>query len=310
MENFVRNSKLNIEKEIKRIEQQPIAPLERIKQIIDVIQTSLTLLKRAVAEYQFQNPEEEIQFFKVWKPQISGLLMFYIRLYQIEKNRVGKSLSAQCKYLKMELENIQKSFLNNSFYDYYRAGQTELDNHYFIRENYDILSDVHCHLLDRDPSFTTLHDSSVAMILANSHLIEYVSDEIDSLSDKLHLKFTSIVDSKLLQWTDSKVALVEFIYAIYAGKCFNNGNTSLKDIAFCCEVLFHQNGLKKFHGFVSIYKPRPDLLIFYRGGGYNKVRKVSRQQNRKISKSVERLRRKAKGPVIWQPAARYSLRVR
>ena len=100
MENFVRNSKLNIEKEIKRIEQQPIALLERIKQIIDVIQTSLTLLKRAVAEYQFQNPEEEIQFFKVWKPQISGLLMFYIRLYQIEKNRVGKSLSAQCKYLK------------------------------------------------------------------------------------------------------------------------------------------------------------------------------------------------------------------
>ncbi|RAZ93628.1 transcriptional regulator, partial [Klebsiella oxytoca] len=51
MENFVRNSKLNIEKEIKRIEQQPIALLERIKQIIDVIQTSLTLLKRAVAEY-------------------------------------------------------------------------------------------------------------------------------------------------------------------------------------------------------------------------------------------------------------------
>lgn len=29
-----------------------------------------------------------------------------------------------------------------------------------------------------------------------------------------------------------------------------------------------------------------------------------------IGKPVERLRRKAKGPVIWQPAARYSLRVR
>ena len=35
MENFVRNSKLNIEKEIKRIEQQPIAPLERIKQDLE-----------------------------------------------------------------------------------------------------------------------------------------------------------------------------------------------------------------------------------------------------------------------------------
>ena len=69
--------------------------------------------------------------------------------------------------------------------------------------------------------------------------IEYVSEEIEQLTEKLHLKFTSIVDSKLLQWTDSKVALVEFIYALYAGKCFNNGNTSLKDIAFCCETLFN-----------------------------------------------------------------------
>ena len=40
------------------------------------------------------------------------------------------------------------------------------------------------------------------------------------------------------RWTESKVSLVEFIYALYAGKCFNNGNTNLKEIAFCCETLF------------------------------------------------------------------------
>ena len=139
----------------------------------------------------------------------------------------------------MNWRTCKKTFSNNSFYEYYRAGRTEFDNHYFIRENYDILSDIHCHLLDRDISFTTLHDSSVAEILANNRLIEYMSEEIEQLTEKLHLKFTSIVDSKLLQWTDSKVALVEFIYALYAGKCFNNGNTSLKDIAFCCETLFN-----------------------------------------------------------------------
>ena len=227
MENFVRNSKLNIEEEIKRIELQTVDPLDRIRQIIGVVQVSLTSLKTTVAGYQFRSAEEEILFFKVSKPQISGLLMFYVRLYQIEKNRIDKSLSSQCRYLKID------------FYEYYRAGRTELDNRYFIRENYDILSDIHCHLLDRDISFTTLHDSSVAEILANNRLIEYVSEEIEQLTEKLHLKFTSIVDSKLLQWTDSKVALVEFIYALYAGKCFSNGNTSLKDIAFCCETLFN-----------------------------------------------------------------------
>lgn len=149
MENFVRNSKLNIEEEIKRIELQTVDPLDRIRQIIGVVQVSLTSLKTAVAGYQFRSAEEEILFFKVSKPQISGLLMFYVRLYQIEKNRIDKSLSSQCRYLKIELENLQKSFLNNDFYEYYRAGRTELDSHYFIRENYDILSDIHCHLLDR-----------------------------------------------------------------------------------------------------------------------------------------------------------------
>lgn len=239
MENFVRNIKLNIQEEIERIEQQPIDPLDKIKRIIEVIQTSLARLKTTIAEYQFETPEEEILFFKVWKPQISGLLIFYVRLYQIERNRIEKSLSTQFKYLKLELANIQKALLNNDFYDYYHTGRTELDAIYFIRKNYDILADVHCLLLDRDISFSTLHDSSVAEIVANNHLIAYLSDEIEVLSEKLHLKFTSIVDGKLLQWTDSKVALVEFIYALYAGKCFNNGCTSLKDIAFCCEVLFH-----------------------------------------------------------------------
>lgn len=238
MEDFVRNIKLHIEEDIKRIEQQSDKSLDGIKQIIGILQASLSLLKSAVTEYQFQSSEEEILFFKVWKPQISALLMFYVRLYQIEKNRIGKSLSAQCKYLKGELENLQKSFSDNSFYDYYHTGRTEHDSLYFMRENYDILADVNCHLLDRDSSFTTLHDSSVAMILANERLVEYVSGEMDSLSEKLHLKFTSIIDSKLLQWTDSKVALVEFIYALHAGGCFNHGNTSLKDIAFCCEILF------------------------------------------------------------------------
>lgn len=239
MENFVRNSKQNIEKEIERIERQPIAPLDKIKQIIDVIQMSLIQLKSAVAEYQFPNPKEEILFFKTWKPQISGLLMFYVRLYQIEKKRIGESPSSQCKYLKSELENLKKHFLNNSFYDYYRTGRTELDEQYFVRRNYDILADTRFGLLDRDSSFTTLHDSSVAEIIANNRLAEYLSAQIEILSEELHLKFTSMVENRLLQWTDSKVALVEFIYALYAGKCFNNGNTSLKDIAFCCETLFN-----------------------------------------------------------------------
>ena len=59
MENFVKNIKQDIEVEIKRIEQQDIDILDKIKQIVGFIQTSLARLKAAVADYQFINPSEE-----------------------------------------------------------------------------------------------------------------------------------------------------------------------------------------------------------------------------------------------------------
>ena len=65
MENFVRNSKLNIEEEIKRIELQTVDPLDRIRQIIGVVQVSLTSLKTTVAGYQFRSAEDDFLFFKV-----------------------------------------------------------------------------------------------------------------------------------------------------------------------------------------------------------------------------------------------------
>ena len=50
MENFVKNIKQDIEVEIQRIEQQDIDILDKIKQIVGFIQTSLARLKE---EYLF-----------------------------------------------------------------------------------------------------------------------------------------------------------------------------------------------------------------------------------------------------------------
>lgn len=239
MENFVKNIKQHIEEEIERIGRQPIDACERSRLVVGFVQSSLVRLKSVVQAYRFKSPEEEILFFKVWKPQISGLLIFYTRKYQIEKKCAGKSASARYKYLRAEYARLNDSFKDVRFYEYYRSGKTELDSLYFIRENYDILADEHCRLWDRDATFTTLHDSSVAEILATDRLKEELTREIDSLCERLHFKFTSLIENRSLQWTESKVALVEFIYALYAGQCFNHGQTPLKDIAFCCETLFH-----------------------------------------------------------------------
>lgn len=262
MENFVKDIKLNIDIEIQRIEQLQIDTLDKIKQKVGFIQSSLTLLKQKTSEYQFENPQEEVLFFKVWKPQVFSLLMFHVHLYRIEKHRTGQSPATQLKYLKVEYENLKRKTFDNGFYNYYQTRQTALDNLYFRRGHYDIYSDAQCDFLNKDASFSTMHDSSVAEILADEHLQQYLSDEIELLSEKLHFKLASIIEEQRLQWTESKVALVELIYALYASKCLNNGNSNLKDIAFCCEILFNIEIGDFYRIFLEIRNRKKNRTLF------------------------------------------------
>lgn len=262
MENFIKDIKINIDIEIQRIEQLQIDTLDKIKQKVDFIQSSLTLLKQKTLEYQFENPQEEVLFFKVWKPQVFSLLIFHVHLYRIERHRMGQSPAVQLKYLKTEYENLKRKTLDNGFYNYYQTGQTNLDNLYFRKGHYDIYSAAQCDFLNKDASFSTMHDSSVAEILADDHLKQYLSDEIELLSEKLHFKLTSIIEEQRLQWTESKVALVELIYALYASKCLNNGNSNLKDIAFCCEILFNIEIGDFYRIFLEIRNRKKNRTLF------------------------------------------------
>lgn len=115
MKNFVKNIKQKIEAEIDRIEQQRTDRLDKIKQIVSCIQAALSSLHAAITKYRFENLQEEIHFFKVWKPEISSLLIYYVRLYRIENNRTGKSPSAQCKYLKNEYDHLKKGHPDEVF---------------------------------------------------------------------------------------------------------------------------------------------------------------------------------------------------
>lgn len=134
MKNFVKNIKQKIEAEIDRIEQQRTDRLDKIKQIVSCIQAALSSLHAAITKYRFENLQEEIHFFKVWKPEISSLLIYYVRLYRIENNRTGKSPSAQCKYLKNEYDHLKKGHPDEVFYNYYQSGKTESD-HLFSQES-------------------------------------------------------------------------------------------------------------------------------------------------------------------------------
>ena len=90
-------------------------------------------------KYKFKSSKEEIEFFKVLKPQIFSKLIFHTKVLNIDTKRPKGTDRTQKKYLLKELDNLHRFFDNNlEFYQYYRTGAAYLDDKYFLRGKYDI----------------------------------------------------------------------------------------------------------------------------------------------------------------------------
>lgn len=206
-----------------------------------ILEKAFNELKVYTSEYSFKNEAEEIQFFKELKPQIFSKLIYYSTIYKIEMNRPTGSDSVQKAYTLKQLDRLKVFFDNNiDFYRYYRTGNTDLDKQYFLRGKPDILLNLDSFYFERDSKFFTGFDSKVARILANDMLNVYLNVELSKLEEPPTNQFESPHFPKVkVTWTDSKVALVELIYAIYSTGSINNGNSDLKSLGSYFENVFN-----------------------------------------------------------------------
>jgi hypothetical protein len=116
---------------------------------------------------------------------------------------------------------------------------TFLDDKYFVRGKLDLRLYVDTFIYDADPDFSTSHDYKVSKIIANDLLNVYLKSELFMMERKEYATNKNFIISKgKYSWTDSKAALTEFIYAIHAAKCINNGNIEIKELANFLESLF------------------------------------------------------------------------
>lgn len=263
MKHFVENCKHRIETYIYNVGHDEKNRLKQIEQIVSYIETTINQLRNFVRTYTFTDRKEEIEFFKVQKPQLYSLLLYYVRLYDMESKRQEKSLFSQGTYLNRELKKV--SYLSgqpDSFYQYYRSGKTDRDETYFLRESYNVLNDVSCKAFDSAPAFSTSHDYEVANILANDLLMNYIRLEVEAINSKMHSQVIDLLASDKMQWTGSKVALVELIYALYSSQCINGGNISLKEIALCVETLFRIEVGDFYRIFLEIRGRRKNRTVF------------------------------------------------
>lgn len=212
----------------------------RCEKSIEIILKSIEKIKAVFTKPGFKTEQEEIIFFKEIKPQFTSKLIYYNSLYKIETKKTFGSSRILKKYYNKELDKLKLYFDNNlDFYKYYRTGSTYLDYKYFVRGKFDIKLSLDNYYFETDANFTTSHDFKVAKILANDLLQLYLENQLVLLENKEDKQKSQRNPNSKLNWTGSKVALTELLYALQTEGVFNNGTADLKDIAEYFEENFN-----------------------------------------------------------------------
>ena len=238
-------------------------PILRSENAINIIITSIEKLKVNFEKEKIKSQEQEINFFKNIKPRFTSKLIYYNAIYKIETKKPHGGERIIKKYLNNELDKLKRYFDNNlDFYRYYRTGSNYLDIKYFTRGKFDIKMALDSFYFEADHTFSTSHDFKVAKILAHDLIQVYLEDKLLIMENR-DPKEKSQVNPKVKQnWTGSKVALIELLYALHTEGVFNNGASDLKDVAEYFENIFNID-LGQYHrAFLEIRMRKSDQTKF------------------------------------------------
>ena len=230
--------------------------------------SALLEMQDIIQQHGFSGEQDEIEFFKNIKPKVYGKLLYYAKIFSIETRRPNSRNKVQRKFLIQEQDKIA-AFQNDNleFYQYYRCNTTNLDDRFFVRGKADIrLCIGSLHFLI-DPNFSTSHDHTVSVIMAYDMLSVYLKTEIEKLDSKCgenenrEKEDENLAGSKLL-WTETKIALLEFIYAIHSTGAINKGVIELHELVKVFEDLFHIDLGDPYRAFVEMRLRKKDRTKF------------------------------------------------
>ena len=234
MEKFYSQKLLELETSINELEVEDDYFIQQVEAVIHLILECLSEVKEHVLKRGFRNIDEEIRFFKYQKPVILSKLIYYNAIYKIETKKPYGAKPIK-KYLDKELKKLKRYFDNNlDFYKYYRTNNTSLDERLFVRGNHDIKLCLDTGYFQSDLTFSTSHDYKVAKIIANDLIQVYIEDQLNNKDQE-----DRTITPQKLNWTSSKVALIELIYSLHYQGVFDNGNADIRLIAKYFEDSFN-----------------------------------------------------------------------
>ncbi len=235
--------------------------LQRSRLSSEIILGYVSKLKSNVSDKKFKNINEEIIFFKKLKPKFLSRLIYHQKVFSIHSNLPLATLTDIRNYYLKELEKINEYFKkNNEFVTYYRSQASSYDEMYFLRKEPDSWLLLNFEDYETDLNFTTIYDHKISKIIAFELLSEFITSSLAKLEIQRDLSAGQHhIASHAINWTGSKVSLVELLYALQSAGSCNNGNIDLKQLARHFESIFNI-----------------DLGNYYRVFQEMRIRKISR----------------------------------
>lgn len=233
MKNYASSLLADLERQLKSIHDRTENPIDYAEKAISTTIKTLEKLKSFFKTHRLSSKQEEIEFFKTIKPAFASKLIYYNEVYNIESTKPEYSNKYLKKHYSYHLNSLHKfNEKNKEFIKYFRTNNTVLDKMYFQRNQLDIRLTVDSAYFLSDHAFATSHDHKVAQLFANEEIRKFLKEKLQTIKYKENKK------ENKLNWTGSKVALVELMYAINSTKVINHGNTSLNELAKSFEAFF------------------------------------------------------------------------
>ena len=240
--------KYSLDKILLEIHNKEDKILSQSKRLIDeayemtlYLQDLLGSVKKYLIEEGFKNDEEEIRFFRSIKPQILGKLIYYNKIYRIETTCPVSNGKMYYNYFSGQLANLKREYTehlcNSDFYRYYRSGRTDRDDTYFKRGNINYHDGLNSIVFEIDSEFSTFFDYKTARIISNELLYTYLLTKINP-DESPYVILQKPESSKDIFWTDSKNAIIELIYALYASGVISHGKIGIRKISLMFQILF------------------------------------------------------------------------
>src|SRR5690625_721779 len=277
MDKFYTETLNKLETAINELEIEVDCPLQRSEAIIHFIVNCLSGVKEHVQKNGFESVDEEIHFFKHQKPVIVSKLIYYNTIYKIETRKPYGAKPVR-KYLNKELKKLKRFFDRNlEFYKYYRSNNSYVDDKFFVRGKHDVKLWLDTYYFETDYTFSTSHDYKVAKIMANDLIQVYIEDQLyKNKIDQLDF----LTDLPRLNWTGSKAAMIELIYALHSQRVFDNGNADIKVITKAFERTFNVDLGDFYHTYLELKNRKVNRTKFLDSLREGLIKKMDEQDEK------------------------------